>query len=199
MCSSCSVVPSYGRPVPGDGCGDSWPKCGDQFVPPNPTIETLIEFSHRVSSFMAGLGVLAVVILAFRYFSKGDVVRRAAVLSGILLIIEALIGAALVLFGWVDDDVSVGRAIVVPLHLSNTYLLLGALTVTAWWGSGHAPPQRSWRTSTGVWLIAGGVTLIVLGATGALNALADTVFPSDSITGDLADKFGPHRHRCSAG
>jgi heme a synthase len=175
----------------GAGCGDSWPKCGDQFIPPNPTVETIIEFSHRVTSFLAGLGVLLVVILAFRFFEKGHIVRKAAVVSGIILIVEALLGAALVLYGWVDDDVSLGRVIVVPLHLTNTFLLLGSLTVTAWWGSGRRGPVRPWRSSSFAWVLGGAIVLIVLGATGALNALADTIFPSETVTGDLSDKFGP--------
>ena len=175
----------------GDGCGESWPKCGDQFIPPNPTVETLIEFSHRASSFLAGIGVATVFFLALWIFPKGHIVRKAAFWSGIFLVVEALLGAALVLYGWVDADVSLGRTIVVPLHLINTFLLLGALTLTAWWGSGNAPPSQSLRSRTGLWLLGGAAILLVLGATGALNALADTVFPSDTVTGDLAEKFGP--------
>ena len=175
----------------GDGCGESWPKCGDQFIPPNPTVETLIEFSHRASSFLAGIGVAAVFFLALWIFPKRHIVRRAATWSGVFLVLEALLGAALVLYGWVDDDVSLGRSIVVPLHLANTFLLLGALTLTAWWGSGQQLPRRGIRTPSGRWLIVGAVVLVVIGATGALNALADTVFPADSVAGDLAEKFGP--------
>jgi len=175
----------------GDGCGESWPKCGDQFIPSSAAVETLIEFSHRVSSFLAGLGVAAIVVLALWFFEKGDIVRKAAVVAGILLVVEALLGAALVLYGWVDDDVSLGRTLVVPLHLVNTFLLLAALAVTAWWGSGARPPDRvRWRASS-LWLLAGAVVLLVLGATGALNALADTIFPSDTVAGDLGAKFGP--------
>lgn len=174
----------------GDGCGDTWPKCGDQFIPPNATVETIIEFSHRVSSFLAGVGVAIVVVLALWIFAKGDIVRKAAVWSGVFLVLEALLGAALVIFGWVDDDVSVGRMIVVPLHLANTFLLLGSLTLTAWWGSGFPKPRRSLRSSDGRWLIAGAAIIVFIGATGALNALADTVFPADSVVGDLSDKFG---------
>jgi len=175
----------------GAGCGDTWPKCGDQFVPPNATIETLIEFSHRASSFLAGLGVALVVVLALWFFPKRDITRKAAVVSGVFLVVEALLGAALVLFGWVDADISVGRLVVVPLHLINTFLLLGALAVTAWWGSGFPAPSGHADRSTRRWLIGGGLVVIVLGATGALNALADTVFPSESVIGNLSEKFGP--------
>ncbi|MDJ0790917.1 MAG: COX15/CtaA family protein [Acidimicrobiia bacterium] len=175
----------------GDGCGESWPKCGDQFIPPNPTVETLIEFSHRASSFLAGIGVAIVFFLALWVFPRGHLVRKAATWSGIFLVLEALLGAALVLFGWVDDDVSLGRTIVVPLHLANTFFLLGALTLTAWWGSGRALPRRTLSSASGRWIVVGAILIVVIGATGALNALADTIFPADSVAGDLADKFGP--------
>ncbi len=175
----------------GDGCGESWPKCGDQLVPPNPTVETAIEFSHRASSFLAGVGVAVVVVLALWFFPRGHIVRKAAVVSGVVLVVEALLGAALVLYGWVDDDVSLGRTIVVPLHLANTFLLLGSITLTAWWGSGNPPPARGLGSTRTRWVLLGAAVLIVMGATGALNALADTIFPSDTVTGDLAEKFGP--------
>ena len=175
----------------GDGCGESWPKCGDQFIPPNPTIETMIEFSHRATSFLGGIGVLIVLIMAFRFFPRGHIVRKAAVWASAVLIIEALLGAALVLFGWVDADVSMGRMVVVPLHLANTFLLLATLTATAWWGSGNAPPVRSFRVGAGRLILAGAIILVLIGAAGALNALADTVFPSEGLLTDLEEKFGP--------
>jgi len=175
----------------GDGCGESWPKCGQQFIPPNPTVETLIEFSHRASSFAAGLGVAAVFLLALWAFPKGHIVRKAATVSGIILVIEALLGASLVLFGWVDDDVSAARLIVVPLHLTNTFLLLGSLSVTAWWGSGFAEPSTEGKGRSIRWLWVGAVVMLILGMTGALNALADTIFPANSVADGIADEFGP--------
>jgi heme A synthase len=175
----------------GDGCGASWPKCGQQFIPPNPTVETLIEFSHRASSFLAGLGVAAVFFLALWAWPKRHLVRRAATVSGILLVIEALLGASLVLFGWVDDDVSGARMIVVPLHLTNTFMLLGSLAVTAWWGSGFAAPTTGGKDKSIRWLWIGAIVLLIIGASGALNALADTIFPSDSVAQGIADEFGP--------
>jgi cytochrome c oxidase assembly protein subunit 15 len=175
----------------GDGCGATWPKCGDQFIPPNQTVETLIEYAHRASSVLAGVGVAVVFVLALWVFEKGHIVRKAATVAGALLVVEALLGAGLVLFEWVDADVSMGRVIAVPLHLTNTFLLLGALTTTAWWGSGFDAPHAENSRRELQWLVIGAVVLIILGTTGALNALADTVFPSDSVTGDLAEKFGP--------
>jgi len=63
--------------------------------------------------------------------------------------------------------------------------------VTAWWGSGFPQPSGQVDRSTKRLLILGGLVILVLGASGALNALADTVFPSESVVGDLSEKFGP--------
>jgi heme A synthase len=106
-------------------------------------------------------------------------------------VIEALLGASLVLFGWVDDDVSAARMIVVPLHLVNTFMLLGALGLTALWGSGFAQPRTEGKEKSVRWLWVGTIVLLILGATGALNALADTIFPADSVADGIADEFGP--------
>jgi heme A synthase len=175
----------------GDGCGESWPKCGQQFIPPNPTVETLIEFSHRASSFLAGLGVAALFFLAVWGWPKRHLVRKAAAASGVFIVIEALLGASLVLFGWVDDDVSGARMIVVPLHLVNTFMLLGSLAVTAWWGSGFAEPETEGKGRSIRWLWIGAIALLVVGGTGALNALADTIFPANSVADGIAAEFGP--------
>lgn len=174
----------------GAGCGDSWPKCGQQFVPANPTVETLIEFAHRSSSFMAGLGVAALFFLSFWAWPRRHLVRRTATASAVLIVTEAALGASLVIFGWVKDDISVGRMFVVPLHLANTFLLLGALAVTAWWGSGFALPTLTGKTKSIRWIGIGLMTLLVVGATGTLNALADAVFPASSLAEGIADEFG---------
>ncbi len=175
----------------GAGCGETWPKCGDQFIPPNATVETLIEFSHRASSFLAGVGIAGLFFLALWAFSKGSIVRKAATAAAVLLIIEALLGASLVLFSWVDADISVGRMIAVPLHLTNTFFLLASLALTAWWGSGNPEPAMHRSRDSAKWLLLGVVTLLIVGSTGALNAIADAVFPADSVVSGISAEFGP--------
>ena len=165
----------------GDGCGASWPTCTDRIFPSNPTVETVIEFSHRITSALAILGVLALYVLARRLYRRGDVVRNAAGVSLILMAVEALLGASLVIFGWVDQDASIGRMIVVPLHLVNTYLLLGALTLTAWWSSGNPGPSGSADGRTRRQLAIGAGGLLLVGGMGALNALSDTLYPVESF------------------
>jgi heme A synthase len=175
----------------GDGCGETWPKCGDQFIPANATVETLIEFSHRASSFLGGVGIAGLFFMALWAFSKGSIVRKAATTAAVLLVIEALLGASLVLFSWVDADISVGRMIAVPLHLTNTFFLLAALALTAWWGSGNPEPAMHRSRDAAKWLLLGAVTLLIVGSTGALNAIADAVFPADSVASGISDEFGP--------
>jgi heme A synthase len=173
-----SIVRATGS---GDGCGASWPTCTDRIFPSNPAAETVIEFSHRVTSALAILGVLALYVLARRLFPNGHRVRRAAGVSLILMVVESLLGASLVIFGWVDQDASIGRMIVVPLHLINTYLLLGALTVTAWWSSGHPGPSEAADGQERRQLLIGAGGLVLVGAMGALNALSDTLYPAESF------------------
>lgn len=165
----------------GDGCGASWPTCTDRIFPSNPAFETVIEFSHRITSGLAIIGVLVLYVWARRLFAQGHRVRMAAGVTLVLMIVESLLGASLVIFGWVAQDASVGRMIVVPLHLINTFLLLGALTLTAWWSSGNPGPVRPVDPKTRRPLIAGALGLLLIGAMGALNALSDTLYPAESF------------------
>jgi len=165
----------------GDGCGASWPTCTDRIFPSSPAAETVIEFSHRITSAFAILGVLALYVLARRLYPNGHWVRKAAGVSLILMVVESLLGASLVIFGWVDQDASIGRMIVVPLHLINTFLLLGALTLTAWWSSGNPVPSGSVDGRPRRQLAIGAGGLLLVGAMGALNALSDTLYPAESF------------------
>ncbi|MGB9358668.1 MAG: COX15/CtaA family protein [Acidimicrobiia bacterium] len=165
----------------GDGCGASWPACTDRIFPSNPAVETVIEFTHRITSALAILGVLALYLLARRLYDQGHRVRRAAGAGLILMGVESLLGAALVVFGWVAQDESIARMIVVPLHLTNTYLLLGASTLTAWWASGNPGPASPREPGLDRRLGVGAAGLLLVGAMGALNALSDTLYPVDSF------------------
>jgi len=165
----------------GDGCGASWPRCTDRLFPANPGIETVIEFGHRITSALAIFGVVALFLLGRRLYEAGHRVRRSATASLVLLVFEALLGAALVLFGWVDQDASVGRMVIVPLHLVNTYMLVAALTLTAWWASGMPPIGRPVDAKVRRRLALGAAALLTIGAVGALNALSDSLYPVESF------------------
>ncbi len=173
----------------GAGCGAHWPSCQGTVIPLSGSAETFVEFTHRASSGIALVLVAILVTWAVRTRPKGDATRRAAIASGILIVNEALIGAALVLFEWVALDQSTGRAVSITLHLVNTFLLLGSLALTAWFASGHDVPRRPLDPTTRRRLTIVAIALFVVGAAGAVTALGDTLFPPDSIAAGLHDDF----------
>jgi protoheme IX farnesyltransferase len=65
----------------GAGCGAHWPTCNGEIIPRAPQVETLIEFTHRATSGLAFLAVLALLILALRTLPKGHPARFGAGLS----------------------------------------------------------------------------------------------------------------------
>ncbi|WP_420457301.1 COX15/CtaA family protein [Rubrivirga sp.] len=158
----------------GAGCGAHWPLCNGEVVPTAPALSTVVEFGHRVTSALAGVAALVLVAVVFRGTPKGSPVRKAAVASLVFMVLEGGIGAALVLFEYVAYNPSIGRAIWMAAHLTNTFLLLGALTLTAWWSEGMETPRLGVRPAVG-WVAATLAATLVLGAGGAVTALGDTL------------------------
>jgi heme A synthase len=178
----------------GAGCGSHWPLCNGVVIPRAPQIETLIEFTHRISSGLALLLVAGLLVWAFRAHPKGHPARLGAVLSMLFIITEALVGAVLVLFSWVAHDSSSGRVISISVHLVNTFLLLAALTLTAFWGSGGKPIRLRGQGGLSLAFLLGLLSVILLGVTGAVTALGDTLFPASSLQEGLAQDFSPSAH-----
>ncbi len=158
----------------GAGCGDHWPLCNGDVIPTAPTLNTIVEFGHRVTSALAGFAAIALVVVAFRGTEKGSPVRKAAVASLVFMVTEGAIGAGLVLFEYVAYNPSIGRAVWMAAHLANTFLLLGALTLAAWWSEGADPPRLGLRAEV-AWAGAALLSVLILGAGGAITALGDTL------------------------
>jgi heme A synthase len=173
----------------GAGCGNHWPTCNGEIVPTPEAIETVIEFTHRLTSGVDGLLVIALVIWAFRLQPVQRFVRRMSVMSLIFIIIEGLLGAALVRFELVEDNASVARAVMIALHLINTLILLSFLTLTAW-GAQRSRGKGEYSISAPGWLRASFfiaiVSFAVMSAAGAITALGDTLFLSGVISPDDA-------------
>ncbi|HWB84051.1 MAG TPA: COX15/CtaA family protein [Bryobacteraceae bacterium] len=169
----------------GAGCGNHWPLCNGEVTPSFSAIATVIEFTHRV---MSGIDLVLVAVLvwwAFRAYPRGSVVRLGAVLSAIFLVTEALIGAALVLFQWVAQNASVARAYSLSGHLINTLTLLACLVLTAWWASGGERPRIA---GTKAWICGAALAgMMLLGVSGAIAALGDTLFPVTSLAAGLRE------------
>jgi cytochrome c oxidase assembly protein subunit 15 len=175
----------------GAGCGAHWPLCNGEVVPRAPVLETMIEYTHRLTSGAALVMVLALAVWVFRGRPKGHPARRAATASVFFILIEAAVGAGLVLFQLVAQNESVARALYMAGHLANTFLLLAALTLTAHWCGTDAPVRRDALRRDG-WVF--GLTLlflIVVGKSGAVAALGDTLYPAQSLLAGLAQDLSP--------
>jgi cytochrome c oxidase assembly protein subunit 15 len=177
----------------GAGCGKHWPTCNGELVPRAPGVETAIEFAHRASSGLALLLVVVLAVWAVRAFRAGHAARRAALASLALIVVEALVGAGLVLFGWVAKDASSARGWVMAIHLTNTFLLLGALALTAEWSARPAPTLAG-RGATAVAFGTGLLAVLLAGVTGAIAALGDTLFPATSFAAGLRDELSGDAH-----
>lgn len=169
----------------GAGCGRSWPTCRGELVP---ALEgaTAIEFTHRAASGIALLAVIALAVAVFRRTAKGHLARLGASLAVVAIVGEALIGAMLVLAEWVADDASPARVVALPLHLVNTLFLLASLTLTIFWLRGGGPLSLSGARVTRRAVIVGGIALVVIFASGAVTALADTLFPDEPFGADFS-------------
>ena len=176
----------------GAGCGNNWPLCNGQFIPVSPRVDTVIEFTHRSMTGAATFAILLLLVWTFRATLKGQAARLVAVVATVLLVNEALLGALLVKLGYVTGNRSVGRVILLSVHLSNTLLLLGALTLTAvLLGTGQRwSDLRRTRRGDGVgWPAIGLAATLVVGVSGSLAALGDTLFPSSSLRAAMAADF----------
>lgn len=175
----------------GDGCGAHWPLCHGVLIPTaelEVALKTWIELFHRLKSGLFGVFVFAALIWAYRVSEKGHLVRKAALAVFIFTTIEALIGAALVLFGWVGENAGFGRWKAMSLHLGNTLLLLGSLSLL--WVACGSKRKEYFQFSLSQFKKALPLILILLltAVTGAWAALASTLYPSDSLlSGFFAD------------
>ena len=176
----------------GAGCGNNWPLCNGQYIPVSPRVDTMIEFTHRTMTGGAAFLILGLLVWTFRATVKGTAARGVAIASTLLLVNEAFLGALLVKLGYVTGNRSVGRVVLLSVHLSNTLLLLGALTLTAvLLGTGQR--WRDLREATGAvglrTVIVGLGATLVVGVSGSLAALGDTLFPSLTLKAAMAADF----------
>ncbi|WP_263415600.1 COX15/CtaA family protein [Terriglobus albidus] len=171
----------------GAGCGNHWPLCNGEVIPHTPRVDTIIEFTHRMMSGGAGVLTLALLLAIIATLQRPYSALKAILAATVLLINEAILGALLVKLGYVTGNRSIGRVIVLSIHLSNTLLLLGAYTLTVYF------LERPWRftiSRRNLWLSAIGlVSTLVVGVSGSLAALGDTLFPATSLRAAFVQDF----------
>ena len=166
----------------GDGCGTHWPLCGDILVPRlgQTPHKTWIEWIHRSMSEFLGLLVLVELVWAFRAFGRKHAARLGAIATSLFVLSEAWLGRQLVVFKYVAYSEAPERIYWFAGHLTNTFCLVAALALTAWWASGQARLQfKNQGPMLGLALVAIGATL-ALSITGSISALGDTLYPASS-------------------
>jgi heme o synthase len=176
----------------GDGCGVSWPLCGGTLDGVNTQAKTLIELTHRTTSSLLGLFLVAFYLLLRKEEPKGSLLRRAVGLSVIGCIISGLIGMLLVRYGWVVEDKSTARMIAMPAHLLNTYFLMASLGVAHWAARGGERLKWRWSPASSM-LAAIAVASVLFGLTGAISAMGKTAFHREVQAAEgLAERVNLH-------
>lgn len=179
----------------GAGCGRHWPLCNGEVIPRAPAIQTLVEYSHRLTSGLALLATLALFAWTSRAFPRRHPARRAAGFSMAFMLSEALVGAGIVLLRLVAHDESIARAFSTSAHLINTFLLVASLTLTCWFISGGGPSFRvRGRGPLGGLFALAWAGALLAGMSGAVAALGDTLFPASSLSEGLARDFSSTAH-----
>lgn len=181
----------------GAGCGDHWPLCNGEILPRSPTLETIIEFTHRFTSGILLLLMVAWLFSVFRTFAKGHPARVTVIWSAVFLVIEALLGAGLVIFEMVADNPSVARGWWMAAHLANTFILIGWMVLTVWfgWRRDAQPLHPGSASPLVIGKFVGALVLLILsGSSGAVAALGNTLFPAETLAAGFAMDFDPSSH-----
>jgi cytochrome c oxidase assembly protein subunit 15 len=174
----------------GAGCGDHWPLCNGTVMQHSARLDTMIEFTHRITSGLSFFAVVALLAWTFAGTVRGHLARAATVAAVILTLIEAALGAFLVKLGLTAQSQSPLRAPYLALHLTNTLLLLAALTLAAHFLSRRTGYLRSRiRFVAPFGAVASIVVVLIVGVTGSLAALGDTLYPASSLGSALAQDF----------
>jgi len=177
----------------GAGCGAHWPTCNGDIVPRAASVETMIELTHRMTSGVALLLVVGQLVWALRLFPRGHRTRGLAIATMVFMLLEAAVGAALVLLELVAHNQSWARAVWIAIHLVNTFLLVASLALTPW---SVAHPERAPAGRGGLrgalWL--GAALLLATGVAGAITALGDTLFPAETLAAGMAADLSPTAH-----
>ena len=186
----------------GAGCGRHWPLCNGGLVTRSDSAKTLVEASHRVTSGIALIAVVVLMVWTLRAAPRGHRARKASIATTVFMFMEAAVGAGLVLFELVATDKSMKRGLSMILHLDNTFLLLASLSITAWTltfdGAPAAHDANAETAARPAWLrpiaILALLSVLVLGSSGAIAALGDTLFPVTSLREGFAQDLSPLAH-----
>jgi cytochrome c oxidase assembly protein subunit 15 len=174
----------------GDGCGNHWPLCNGTVFQHSPRMDTLIEFTHRITSGISFFSVVGLMVWTFASTVRGHLARAASAAAVAFTLVEAVLGALLVKLGLTAQSHSPLRPAYLALHFANTLLLVAALTLAAHMlGRKKGYLRGNIRLVAPVSAIAGLFAILVVGVSGSLAALGDTLFPAASLRAALRQDF----------
>lgn len=184
----------------GDGCGEHWLTCGGEVIPSAPQLKTQIEFFHRITSSLAGIFVIGLLISSIVKKAKekteqSRLLVKMSILSLIFIIIEGVVGGLLVLTGNTAANWTPTRPYWMAAHLINTFTLIAVLSLTAWFASG-GKSFSFFKAERKVLLlliiaIAG---IFIVGMSGSMAALSSMLYPSSTLAEGIAKDFSASSH-----
>ncbi|KQL58537.1 MULTISPECIES: COX15/CtaA family protein [Bacillaceae] len=113
-----SIVTKTGS---GQGCGTTWPLCFGDVIPYNPTLETIIEYTHRLLSSIAGMLVFILSFWSWKRLSYVKEIRFFALLASAAILLQGLMGAGQVVYGQ--------PPLIMALHFGFSAISLAAVSV----------------------------------------------------------------------
>lgn len=184
----------------GDGCGEHWLTCGGEVIPSAPQLKTQIEFFHRITSSLAGIFVIGLLISSIVKKAKekteqSRLLVKMSVLSLIFIIIEGVVGGLLVLTGNTAANWTPTRPYWMAAHLINTFTLIAVLSLTAWFASG-GKSFSFFKAERKVLLllIIAILGIFIVGMSGSIAALSSMLYPSSSLAEGIAKDFSASSH-----
>ena len=177
----------------GDACGQNWPSCDGKYILDSfASLSVWIEWIHRATSGLFGLAVIFLTIWAFIKFPSGHSIRKISVLSTALMLIEALIGAGLVLFGLTGHQLSSARILVMGFHLMNSLLLTISLFIVWRFSLGKRWIVPSKRLQKIIFVLISSFIIVIF--FGSIASLSVTLYPSSSLLSGILLDFQSHTH-----
>jgi heme a synthase len=183
----------------GDGCGEHWLTCGGEVIPSAPQLKTSIEFFHRITSSLAGISVILLLIWAiirWRSQRSGNtsLMVRMSIASLIFIVIEGVLGGLLVLTGNTAANWTPTRPFWMAAHLVNTFTLIAILSLTAWFAGGGKPFNFNVPRKYLLLLAVAVAGIFTIGMSGSVAALSSMLFPSSTLSEGIAKDFSSTSH-----
>lgn len=112
----------------GEACGDSWPFCEGGMLGgwlPQPNLQSIAEYSHRLVSGVEGLLVLATLVGVFMYLRQHKLIVWLAMSTFFFTVLQAILGALAVIFAT--------SSAVMALHFGFSLIAFASALLLAWY------------------------------------------------------------------